>query len=89
MEEKKLTSVKIKEMVNIKELDVELYCIQLNFGRKKEDRFKFPVIFSDKDKAYQVLEIYKSKIGYTLDCIKKETELIYDDFKNFHYNPTT
>lgn len=81
----KLTSIRLQPMININQLETELWCPTLNFGRKKNGKFKFPIVFKNYKAAEQLYDELQKLIGKSLDEVKAASEPLYDKFKKYHY----
>lgn len=82
----KLTSIKLQTMVNLKDLGRDLWCPVLRFGRKKENSFRFPVVFNNYHRAQMAYHELEKFIGMTKEEVEKAAEPIYDKFKQYDYN---
>jgi hypothetical protein len=80
----KLTSVKLDRMIDMLSLNDLLWCPVLNFGRKKEGRFRFPVIFKSYSKAEKCYDELIALKGKTLEEVKTLSEPIYEKYKKYH-----
>ncbi len=83
--EKRLTSVTLKTMINIKKLDTDLWCPVLKFGKTKDSEFKFPIVFKNykqAEKLYDELEKFKGK---TFEEVKNLSKKLYLKFKKYDY----
>ena len=57
----------------------------LNFGRKKSDKFSFPIIFRDEKKAFELYdELIKLK-GQNIDEVRKSCAILFAKYKKFDY----
>lgn len=81
----KLTSIRLQPMINLKNMDTELWCPTLNFGRKKTGKFRFPIIFKNRKAASQLYTELEKLKGKTIDEVKAASETLYEKFKKYHY----
>ena len=81
----KLTSIRLQPMINIKKIELNLLCPILNFGRKKKDEFKFPIIFKDEKIASQLYDELELLIGKSFDEVRVSAESLYEKYKTFDY----
>lgn len=81
----KLTSIRLQMMIDMNHLNTELWCPVLNFGRKKDARFRFPIVFKSMSKAMQLhAELIKLK-GKTIDEVSEVSKISYNKYKKYHY----
>ncbi len=81
----KLTSIRLQPMINIKNLDTDLWCPVLSFGRKKSGKFKFPIVFKNYKMAEKLYDELEKLKGKTVDEVKSVSDKLYAKFKKYHY----
>ncbi len=81
MKTEKLTSIKLQQMININDLDVDLWCPVLRFGRKQ---YKFPIVFKNYKQAEKLYDELEKLKGNTIEQVKEASEKLYTKFKKHH-----
>lgn len=81
----KLTSIKLQPVMNIKNPELDLLCPVLSFGKKKTDKFKFPIVFKDETKASELYNELEPLIGQSLNEVKQQAVILYQKYKKFDY----
>jgi hypothetical protein len=80
-----LSSIQLKPMINIKNLDTELWCPILKFGKKKSGEYKFPIVFKNYKKAEKIYDELEKLKGKTIDEVREKSDAIYEKYKQFDY----
>ena len=81
----KLTSIRLQPMINLETMDTNLWCPTLNFGRKKTDKFRFPIVFKNRKAAGQLYDELEKLKGKSIDEVKAAADVLYEKFKKYHY----
>ena len=81
----KLTSIRLQPMINMTDLDTDLWCPTLNFGRKKTGKFRFPIVFKNYKQAEKLYDELDKLKGKTIDEVKAVSDKLYDKYKKYHY----
>lgn len=84
-QEQTLSSIQLKQMINIKDLDTELWCPILKFGKKKSGEFKFPIVFKNYKKAEKLYDELEKFKGKTIEEVRKQSDVLYEKYKKFDY----
>lgn len=82
---KNLKSIRLQPAISLVNLDQKLWIPVLNFGRKKNEKFNFPLVFKDYDKAQELYQELDKLLGKTLAEVQLEAEALYDKFRDFDY----
>ena len=84
-QEQKLTFIQLKPMINIKNLDTDLWCPILKFGKKKSGEYKFPIVFKNYKKAEKIYDELEKLKGKTIDEVREKADAIYEKYKKYDY----
>ncbi len=80
-----LTSIKLQHMINIKDLDSDLWCPVLRFGRTKKGEFKFPLVFKDFNKAEKLYDELIGFKGQSIEAVRAKADKLYTKYKKYDY----
>ncbi|MEK6880825.1 MAG: hypothetical protein AABY22_14495 [Nanoarchaeota archaeon] len=84
-DQQKLASVKLQTVIDLKTLNIDLLCPVLSFGRKKSDKFQFPIIFKNYNQAEKLYDELEKLKGKSFDVVRTEGDTLYKKYKKYHY----
>lgn len=81
---KKLTSIRLQPVINIKIPQQELCVPVLRFGRK-ETEMRFPVTFCSHNKSIEVYSKLHKFIGKPLNIVITQCDILSEQYKQYDY----